>query len=145
MADLVTRIILNNKQFNDNIAASKKQLEIFNKTTASIKNVIGTFAASLGVAGGAMETFNGMMRNNQQFGDSMKEAMNAAKASVNEFFYAISSGDFSNILGGLDNVIAKSREASRMLDQLGNTSMAYSYVRSDNRRQISAARTECSP
>ena len=141
MADLVTRIILNNKQFNDNIAASKKQLEIFNKTTAGIKNVIGTFAASLGVAGGAMETFNGIMRNNQQFGDSMKEAMNAAKASVNEFFYAISSGDFSNILGGLDNVIAKSREASRMLDQLGNTSMAYSYVRSDNRRQISAART----
>lgn len=141
MADLVTRLILDNKQFNDNIQKSKKEVKQFEGVTNTISTGLSKFAGAIGAAYSAGEVFNQMMQNSQTFGDTMTSTINAAKDSVNEFFYSLGTGDFSSFLNGIENIISSSREATAALDQLGNTRMAYDYARSQDRRNIAEART----
>ncbi len=154
MADLVTRLRLDDKQFNEKITRCKEQLDgisvtgqkagrTFEDFGGSIGNVVSKFgplAAAVGLATGAGGAFNKMMENSQAFGDKMTVAINAAKDSVNEFFYALGTGDFSSFINGLRDIIDKSKNVTEALDQLGNTRMSYSFVRGESRRKIADAK-----
>lgn len=50
--------------------------------------------------------------------------MMSAKTGVDEFFYSLGSGDFTSFLSGMDDIIAKFKEAHSALDQLGNTEIS---------------------
>ena len=50
MSDLVTRLILDNKQFNDNIARSKREVEQYNNIQSTITSTLSKFAGGLGLA-----------------------------------------------------------------------------------------------
>lgn len=127
MSDLVTRLLLNSSQFDNTIQKSTKEVAQFQKLSGTITGTIGKFAGAIGLAGGAMEGFNQMMNNSQTFGDNMNIAITAAKDTVGEFFGALATGDFSSFLNGIDQMIAKSRDAAVALDQLGNTKISYGY------------------
>lgn len=127
MADLVTRLLLNSSQFDNTIQKSTKEVAQFQKLSGTITGTIGKFAGAIGLAGGAMEGFNQMMNNSQTFGDNMNIAITGAKDTVGEFFGALATGDFSSFLNGIDQMIAKSRDAAVALDQLGNTKISYGY------------------
>lgn len=127
MSDLVTRLLLNSSQFDNTIQKSTKEVAQFQKLSGTITGTIGKFAGAIGLAGGAMEGFNQMMNNSQTFGDNMNIAITAAKDTVGEFFGALATGDFSSFLNGIDQIIAKSRDAAVALDQLGNTKISYGY------------------
>lgn len=127
MSDLVTRLLLNSSQFDNTIQKSTKEVAQFQKLSGTITGTIGKFAGAIGLAGGAMEGFNQMMNNSQTFGDNMNIAITGAKDTVGEFFGALATGDFSSFLNGIDQMIAKSRDAAVALDQLGNTKISYGY------------------
>ena len=65
-----------------------------------------------------------------------------AKSSVNEFFYSLGSGDWSNFLSGIGETISKAEDLYKALDQLGNTRMSYDYFSSKYDENIETARTK---
>nr|DAJ23586.1 MAG TPA: hypothetical protein [Caudoviricetes sp.] len=140
MSDLVTRLILDNKQFNDNIARSKREVEQYNNIQSTITSTLSKFAGGLGLAMTAGQAFNKVLNSSQTLGDLTASAMQAAKTGVDEFFYSLGSGDFTSFLNGLDDIIAKSQDAYNALDQLGNTRISFNYYTGKFDEAIAQAR-----
>lgn len=85
------------------------------------------------------EAFNKTLQSSQVLGDMTASTMQAAKESVDQFFYSIGNGEFSSFLSGLDEIIQKAKEAYAAMDQLGNTKISYGYFSSKNEAQIQEA------
>lgn len=134
MADLVTRLLLETKQFDDNIVKSKKQIDNFSNAvskgaTASIAGLT-KLAGTFGLVMTAGEAFNKVIQSSQTTSDAFDKAMAAVTGTVDEFFTALSTGDFTSMTMGLGSIIDKAVEAQAALDQLGNTIMSYNYFSS---------------
>lgn len=144
MADLVTRILANDTQFNDAIARSKKEINLFETAAKGFGSGIiqGAAAAAiaLGAGAGAVELFDKAVNSSQATGDAWNRTIEAGKSVVDEFFYSIVSGDFSNFAGGLDLIISQAKAATDAIDQLGNTVMSYTYFTSKYDAEIAKYR-----
>lgn len=140
MADLVTRLLLNSSQFDNNIRQSTQQVQQFQAVGRNITSTIGKFAASIGVAGGAMEVFNKMIESSVNFSDTMNKHLDGVKGTVDEFFYSLATGDFSAFYAGIDGIIQRATDAQQALRNLERATISYSYFRSENRRNIATAK-----
>lgn len=126
-ADLVTRLKLDDKQFNDNIRKSKQQLQQFQAAAQTVGTALKTFTIALVGVQTAAEGFNKFIRSSQGISDEYDKVMRAATTTVDEFFTALSTGDFTTFQIGLSGIITKAKEAQAALDKLGNATMSYSY------------------
>ncbi len=118
MADLVTRILLDNKNFNDNISKSKQQVKDLDGITSTISTSIKGLAGMFGLAMGAAEVFNRTINATQGTADAFARVTEQGSAAVDTFFNALSRGDFSNFLSGLQNSINKAGKLADILDDL---------------------------
>ena len=139
MADLVTRLLLNSSQFDNNIRRSTQQVQQFQQVGRNITATIGRFAGVLGIAMTAGEAFNKVLNSSQTLGDMTASNMAALKTSVDEFFYSLGSGNLSNFLTGLGDMIDKAKEAYAALDQLGNTQISYGVFGAKSQSEIADA------
>lgn len=139
MADLVTRLLLNSSQFDNNIRQSTQQVQQFQQVGRNITATIGRFAGVLGIAMTAGEAFNKVLNSSQTLGDMTASNMAALKTSVDEFFYSLGSGNLSNFLTGLGDMIDKAKEAYAALDQLGNTQISYGVFSAKSQSEIADA------
>lgn len=126
-ADLVTRLLLQNADFDRQLKESKKQVENFEKGINVMKSSLGAVAATFGLAMGANEAFNRVMSSSQTLGDKYASTMESVKRVTEEFFYAVGSGDLSTFNGGLRDLIDLAKEAYNAMDQLGNVNISSSY------------------
>lgn len=140
MADLVTRLKLDDKDFNNKIEKSKKELNNFQQIQGTLTSALGKFAAGIGAAGGAIETFNKMMQSSVSFSDTMNKHIDGVKGTVDEFFYSLATGDFSAFYAGIDGIIQRASDAQQALRNLERASISYSYFRSENRRNIATSK-----
>ena len=140
MADLVTRLKLDDKDFNNKIEKSKKELNNFQQVQGTLTSALGKFAAGIGIAGGALEGLNKMMESSVSFSDKMNKYIDGVKGTVDEFFYSLATGDFSAFYAGIDGIIERAADAQQALRNLERASISYSYFRSENRRNISTAK-----
>ena len=142
MADLVTRIILNDKQFNDTLDKSKKQVSDFEKVGGIASGMVTKFAGALGLAAGAGATLNKIIQNSQTTADAFQNSIGAAKGTVDQFFKSLSTGDFSVFTNGLDAIYKKAFAAQAALDQLWNTQNSYSRAAKMAQAAITEARAD---
>ena len=127
MADLVTRLLLNSSNFDNNIRKSSQQIQQFQKTAQNVTATIGKFAGALGIAMGANEAFERVIRGSQTTSDAYDVVMRSVNNTLDSFFTALSTGDFSAFNMGLSKMIEKAKEAQIAIDKLGNATMSYSY------------------
>lgn len=131
MSDIVTRLLLKTNDFDANLEKSKKSVNGFQGGISNMAKTAGAgvakFAAGVGIAVSAGEGFTKLLNSSQTLGDKTAAAMSSAKTGVDEFFYSLGSGDFTSFLSGMDDIIAKSRDAYAALDQLGNTEISFDY------------------
>lgn len=127
MADLVTRLILDNKQFNDNIAKSKQETQQFENISTKITGTIGKFAAGIGIAMGATEAFNKVIHSSQTMGDAWDNTINACKSTVDAFFQSLSTGNWDAFNGGILRTIANMRELSALRDSLADAKLSMNF------------------
>lgn len=139
MSDAIVRLLLNTQGFDGNLKKSKNEISRFSDFLAGAGGVFTKFAGGLGVAMTAGEAFNKTLQSSQVLGDMTASTMQAAKESVDQFFYSIGNGEFSSFLSGLDEIIQKAKEAYAAMDQLGNTKISYGYFSSKNEAQIQEA------
>ena len=112
----------------------------FGNVLGNLKGVLGTVGIALGAATTAQAAFEKAINSNQTTADGFAGVMEAAKTSVNQFFYAITTGDFSVFNNGLNNLISRAREAAAAIDQLGNTLMSYNVINAKAQSKITAAK-----
>lgn len=148
MADVITRLLMDSSNYTSGIEKAQKSLDKYmdknmnlGNVVGNVTKVIGKFAVGIGVAATAGEAFNKIMGSSQKLGDKMTETIEAAKASVDQFFYSLGAGEFSTFLRGLDEIIAKSKKAQQALDQLGNTQISHGYFSAKNEADIAKAQT----
>ena len=132
MADIVARLKLDNKDYEDKLAKAKKSTKKFSQDGGSgVSDMMGKFkalGAAVAASKVAMETFNAVISSSQTIGDAYTRAMEGAKGAVNEFVYSISNADFSGFNGGLKDIIANAKEAASAMDSLGNAQISYDYL-----------------
>lgn len=140
MSDIVSRLLLDTKDYDSKLGKAKQSSNDFASDIGNkAANAVGKFAAGLGVAMGAAEAFDRMIKSSQTTGDKYAETLQTLKAGVDSFFYSISSGDWSSFLTGMDSVIAKAKEAYAAMDQLGNAQMSFGIAQAINQRDIAEA------
>lgn len=147
MANLITRLIMDASQYDGGLQKAQKGIENFiaknramSGAMSKASEAIARVAGAAGVAMGAGEAFNRVLNSSQVLGDATAAAIESAKKSIDEFFYSLGSGDFSAFINGLDNIIAKSKEAHSALDQLGNTKISFDFYESEFDEAIAKAR-----
>lgn len=136
MADLVTRIIAEDKQFNDKIERSKKQTKQFGETGKLAQGALLKMAGAFGVAASATEAFRKIIDSTQSNTDKFNSAMDQAKAGVDFFFDSIAVGDFGNFFKGLDGAIDRARELYDVMDTLGDMQAGWSDIENEYRTKI---------
>lgn len=147
MANLIMRLIMDASKYDSGLQIAQKSIDKFIDKNTSLNNVmkgaqgtIAKMAGTLGIAVGAGEAFNKVLNSSQVLGDATAATIESAKKSIDEFFYSLGSGDFSAFINGLDNIIAKSKEAHSALDQLGNTKISFDFYESEFDEAIAKAR-----
>lgn len=120
-----TKLTADTTQHDQALGKSAKQVYNYKKSCdeadkgvskmfGGIKKLTGAFAAAK-IAG---ETFKGMLKNNTETADNYQRAMNAVNTVTNEFQYALSTFDFSNMFNGLGDMVARANEYYNALDDL---------------------------
>ena len=133
---------MNSSDYDKKMGRAKKSADDFGASLAKgIGSAAGKVAGALGLAMGAAEGFERAIRGSQTTSDEYDRVMRSAKTSVDSFFTAISTGDFTAFHQGLDGIIAKARNAQSAIDQLGNTTMSYGYFNTKNQAEFAEAIT----
>lgn len=158
--DLVARLYLQSEGFDKSVEAAKKSVDNFKKSAeqagkqvktmqsqfdisipgfdkfkssmSSILGGVGKFAGVFGVAVGALEVFQTAINSNAKLQEEFNSTVDAGKETVNKFFSAIYSGDWSffndGILQAIKNAKDLSREYSNIMKMLQVTATRYERV-----------------
>lgn len=140
MADLITRLILNTQQFDQNIGKSSKQIQGFQQKIQGFSSgaisAFTKFAGGIGLAISAGEALNKMMRSNQTTSDMFDNNMNAARDSVDAFFRSLTTGDWSVFSNGIIAAFTNLKELSALMDELADKKLSLSYIKAEDLKEI---------
>ena len=124
--DLVTRLTLNNREFENTLSKSTNQIKSFKtQSEAQSKSISAAFsnvakaAGGIGIAFSSMEGVNKIIESSQLLTDEWNRTIESAKSSVDYFFSSLATGNWDNFIQGLEQSISKAKEAYNALDDLG--------------------------
>ena len=149
--DLVTRLLLNSKQFDDNIKKSSQEIQAMNKKIDGIKqgfsssfSTITKFAGAFGVAMGAVDLFNKSVNSTQTTGDAWVKMQDKMSGALDTFYVSLAKGSFQDFLNNLSDAIDKAGRLSVILDNLGTKTLfnnaQYDDLRTQYQLEVDAAK-----
>lgn len=137
--DFIVKLAGDSKGYQSAMSEADKALSKFEKqnlsANAAMKTVTTAMTKIVSVAAlvkGAQEALNATIKGSQTTADEYAAAIDGCKTAVSTFFTALSTGDFSSFTQGLDQIIIKGAQASKAMDQLGNTVMSFNYLTASN-------------
>lgn len=114
MADLITRLLLNTQQFDNNLGKSTKQIQGFQQKiqgfSSGAVSAFTKFAGVLGVAYGATELLQKGLNSNATLQDKYNSLMQAGSTVTDQFFTVIYSGDWTVFNDGIEKAIKNAKE-----------------------------------
>lgn len=114
MADLITRLLLNTQQFDNNLGKSTKQIQGFQQKiqgfSSGAVSAFTKFAGVLGVAYGATELLQKGLNSNATLQDKYNSLMQAGSTVTDQFFTAIYSRDWTVFNDGIEKAIKNAKE-----------------------------------
>lgn len=121
MADLVTRLRLDDKEFNNNIRKSKKQIKDFGDVCNAVgKGVSKAFIAFEAVKA-VMDTFNFAINSSSETAKIFSTTIDTAKTTVSNFFSSLLSGDWTPFENGLKESISLANKFAEAMNQTGKS------------------------
>lgn len=128
MSDIVSRLLLDTKQYDANLQKSKKGSNDFaNDVAGKLSGAVAKFAAGIGVAVGGVEAFNKIMGSSQTLGDTWNNTINACKRTVDAFFFSLSSNNWDAFNQGLIRTIENMYQLSALKDQLSDARLSMGF------------------
>lgn len=123
--DLVTRLLLETQQFDDNLAKATKSVRGFSQQGSGLNSVlgglgktVGKLAAGIGFATNAADAFNKTIDSSQTFTDFFNKTVLQATTAVDTFYFSLSNGDISNFLNNMNSAIQAAGQLADILDDL---------------------------
>ena len=135
-ADLITRLLLKNDDFDRNLQKSATQVQTFDKGIGILKSGVAKFAAGLGAAITVGEVFNKAMRSNQTTSDMFDNTLNAAKDTVDVFFRSLVTGDWTVFNNGILTTFSNLKDLSAKMDELADKKLSLTYIRASDLKDI---------
>lgn len=124
--DVIARLRVEHQQWDEGMRKAQKGVDELQKSTGGMDAMMGKAMKSVGAmaaawlsAEAACKVFNKTVGGSQTLTDSWGRTMQASTRAVDGFFESLAQGSFQSFLGGLDNMIAKAREAYDAIDALG--------------------------
>lgn len=140
MADLVTRLLLNTQQFDNNLGKSTKQIQGFQQKIQGFSNIaissFTKFAGGIGIALTAGEAFNKALRSCQATSDLFDNSLNAAKDTVDSFFRSLVTGDWNVFNEGILGTYRNLKDLSMIMDELADKKLSLGYIKADDLKDI---------
>ena len=128
MSDIVSRLLLDTKQYDASLQKSKKGSNDFaNDVAGKLSGAVAKFAAGIGVAVGGVEAFNKIMGSSQTLGDTWNNTINACKGTVDAFFMSISTQNWDVFNQGLIQTIENMYQLSALKDQLSDARLSMGF------------------
>lgn len=114
MADLITRLLLNTQQFDNNLGKSTKQIQGFQQKiqgfSSGAVSAFTKFSGAIGIAYGATELLQKGLNSNATLQDKYNSLMQAGSTVTDQFFTAIYSGDWTVFNDGIEKAIKNAKE-----------------------------------
>lgn len=124
--DVIARLRVEHQQWDEGMKRARKGVDDLQKSTGGMEAVLGKAIKSMGAMAAAWasvdvagKAFNKTIAGSQTLTDAWGRTMQATTRVVDSFFESLAQGSFQSFLAGLDNTIAKAREAYDALDALG--------------------------
>ena len=140
MADLVTRLLLNTQNFDNNINKSARQIQGFQQRINTFSSAAITsftkFAGGIGIALSASEAFEKGLRSCQSTSDMLDNNLNAAKDSVDAFFRSLVTGDWNAFNNGIIGAFNNLKDLSMIMDELADKKLSLSYIKAEDLRDL---------
>ena len=128
MSDIVSRLLLDTKQYDANLQKSKKGSNDFADDVAGkLSGAVAKFAAGIGLAVGGVEAFNKIMGSSQTLGDTWNNTINACKGTVDAFFMSISTNNWDVFNQGLIQTIENMYQLSALKDRLSDARLSMGF------------------
>ena len=128
MSDIVSRLLLDTKQYDASLGKAKKGSNDFaNDVAGKLSGAVAKFAAGIGVAVGGVEAFNKIMGSSQTIGDTWNNTINACKGTVDAFFFSLSSNNWDAFNQGLIQTIENMYQLSALKDQLSDARLSMGF------------------
>ena len=126
--DIFVRLLLKTSGFDADLGKAKKSVGDFaTQIGTNAAAAIGKFAAGIGLAVGATESFNKIMRSSQTLSDTFDNTLNSLKGTVDAFFQSISTGNWGAFNGGLMQTISNMYKVSSMKDMLEDAKLTMGF------------------
>lgn len=143
IGDIWVRLGLKKNDFDTGLKKADSDLKGFGTGVGKIGSTAGAalkgIAGAAGLALGGIEAFNRMIASNESNNDKWENTMRAMNNVVNEFFTALSTGDFTGFQNGLDGIINRARETAEALRQIDDAQTVYGLFSSRNRAEFNEA------
>lgn len=143
IGDIWVRLGLKKDGFDTGLKKADSDLKGFGTGVGKMGSVAGAalkgIAGAAGLALGGIEAFNRMITSNESNNDKWENTMRAMNNVVNEFFTALSNGDFTGFQNGLDGIVRKARETAEALRQIDDAQTVYGLFSSRNRAEFNEA------
>lgn len=143
IGDIWVRLGLKKNDFDTGLKKADSDLKGFGTGVGKIGSTAGAalkgIAGAAGLALGGIEAFNRMITSNESNNDKWENTMRAMNNVVNEFFTALSTGDFTGFQNGLDGIINRARETAEALRQIDDAQTVYGLFSSRNRAEFNEA------
>lgn len=143
IGDIWVRLGLKKTDFDTGIKKADSDLKGFGAGVGKMGSVAGAalkgIAGAAGLALGGIEAFNRMITSNESNNDKWENTMRAMNNVVNEFFSALTSGDFTGFQNGLDGIIKRARETAEALRQIDDAQTVYGLFSTRNRAEFNEA------
>lgn len=137
IGDIWVRLGLKKDGFDTGLKKADSDLKGFGTGVGKMGSVAGAalkgIAGAAGLALGGIEAFNRMITSNESNNDKWENTMRTMNNSVNEFFSALTSGDFTGFQNGLDGIARKARETAEALRQIEDAQTVYGLFSTENR------------
>lgn len=128
MSDIVSRLLLDTKQYDASLQKSKKGSNDFaGEVAGKLSGAVAKFAAGIGVAVGGVEAFNKIMGSSQTLGDTWNNTINACKGTVDAFFMSISTNNWDVFNQGLIQTIENMYQLSALKDRLSDARLSMGF------------------
>lgn len=128
MSDILSRLLLDTKDYDSKLGRSKKQSNDFaNEVAGKLSGAVAKFAAGIGVAVGGVEAFNKIMGSSQTLGDTWNNTLNACKGTVDTFFQSLATQNWDAFNNGIIRTIENMYQLSALKDQLSDARLSMGF------------------
>lgn len=123
--DLVVKMTINSKEFENGLQNSKKSMNDFDANIAKVTKSVGKFMLVVKAAQGALDVFKRIIGGTEQGADAMASAMYTAQSATRKFFQNLGDGEVSmrSFIDNLDTIRKNAQDAYEALDKLGTMKM----------------------